>query len=34
MYFNLQTSELFSDKAFNSISDILHFDVRNVSNKI
>ena len=31
MYFHLQTSELLSGKAFNSISDILHFDVRNVS---
>ncbi|MDE5108329.1 MAG: hypothetical protein O4808_15150, partial [Trichodesmium sp. St17_bin3_1_1] len=31
MYFYLQTSELLSGKAFNSMSDILHFDVRNVS---
>ena len=31
MYFYLQTSELLSGKAFNSMSDILHFDMRNVS---
>ena len=31
MHFGLQTSELLSGKAFNSMSDILHFDVRNVS---
>ena len=30
-YFYLQTSELLSGKAFNSMSNILHFDVRNVS---
>ncbi|MDE5082315.1 MAG: hypothetical protein O4859_14020 [Trichodesmium sp. St18_bin1] len=34
MYFHLQTSELLSGKAFNSISDILHFDLRNVRYKI
>ena len=34
MYFYLQTTELLSDKAFNSMSDILHFDVRNVSCRI
>ena len=33
MYFYLQTSELLSGKAFNLMSDILHFDVRNVSLK-
>jgi hypothetical protein len=31
MYFYLQSLELLSGKAFNSMSDILHFDVRNVS---
>ena len=31
MYFYSQTPELLSGKAFNDISDILHFDVRNVS---
>ena len=31
MCFRLQTSELLSGKAFNSMPDILHFDVRNVS---
>ena len=31
MYFYLQTSELLSGKAFNSRSNILHFEVRNVS---
>ena len=31
MYFYLQNSELLSGKAFNSIFDILHVDVRNVS---
>ena len=31
MYFYLQTSELLSGKAFNSMSNMLHFDVRNVS---
>ena len=31
MYFHLQTSELLSGKAFNSMSYMLHFDVRNVS---
>ena len=31
MYFYLQNSELLSGKAFNIMSDILHFDVRNVS---
>jgi len=30
MYFHLQTSYLLSGKAFNIMSDILHFDVRNV----
>ena len=34
MYFYLQASELLSGVAFNSISDILHLDVRNVSTKI
>jgi hypothetical protein len=34
MYFYLQTSELLSGKTFNIMSDILHFDVRNVSTKI
>jgi hypothetical protein len=34
MYFDLQTSELLSGKAFNSMSDMLHFDVRNVSSII
>ena len=31
MYFYSQTPESLSGKAFNDISDILHFDVRNVS---
>ena len=31
MYFYLQSPELLSGKAFNSILDILHFYVRNVS---
>ena len=31
MYFYLQTSELLSGKAFNIMSEILHFDVGNVS---
>ena len=31
MYFYLQASELLSGKAFNSMSYILHFDVRSVS---
>ena len=31
MYFDLQTSELLSGKAFNSMSNILHFDLLNVS---
>ena len=31
MYFYLQTSQLLSGKAFNSMSDILHFEVGNVS---
>ena len=31
-YFYLQTSEVLSGKAFNSMFNILHFDVRNVSN--
>ena len=30
MYFYLQNSELLSSKAFNSMSDMLYFDVRNV----
>ena len=34
MYFYLQSLELLSEKAFNSISNTLHFDVRNVSNII
>ena len=32
MYLYLQASELLSGKAFNSMYDILHFDMRNVSN--
>ena len=31
MYFYLQTSELLSGKAFNSMSYMLHFEVGNVS---
>ncbi len=31
IYFDLQTSELLSGKAFNSMSNILHFDLLNVS---
>ena len=34
MYFDLQSLELLSGKAFNSMSDILHFDVRNVSYRL
>jgi hypothetical protein len=30
MYCYLQTSELLLGEAFNSMSDILHFDVRNL----